>query len=100
MGRAYQVNCSRVHDDKPGALTQTPLHLRSKDAMPVSGICSDDHNDIRLHYGVKFLRAGRGTKSRLQAVTGGRVANPRTGVYVVVAKDSAHQLLYQERFFV
>src|SRR5262249_25752348 len=49
---------------------------------------------------VKFLRSGRSTKSGLQAVAGGRVANPRTGVYVVVAKDSAYQLLYQERFFV
>jgi hypothetical protein len=83
-----------------GALTQAPLHLRSKHRMSVGGVRADDKNDIGLHHRIEILSAGRLAQGILEAVARGGVAHPRAGVDVVVAETGAHQFLHQVGFLV
>ena len=66
----------------------------------VGRVGADDHDHVGLVDRVEILRAGRGAERRLQAIAGGRMADARAGVDVVVAEGGAHHLLHQEGFFV
>ena len=66
--------------------------------MRIGGVRADDQNDIGLHHAVKILRACRGAISLFQAIAGGRVANARAGIDVVVGKGGAHQFLHHPDF--
>ena len=100
MRRAHQVDAARIDDDQLGALAQAPLHPRGEHRVAVGRVGADDHDHVGLLDGVEVLRAGRGAEGRLQAVAGGRVADPGAGVDVVVAEAGADQLLDQEGLLV
>ena len=98
--RLHDARRARIDDDQLRALAQAPLHLRGEHRMALGRIRADDHDDVRLHDGVEFLRAGRLAERVLQAVARGRVAHARAGIDVVVAERRAHQLLHEEGLLV
>src|SRR5690349_457929 len=68
--------------------------------MALGWIRADDHDDVRLHDGLEFLRARRLADRVLQTEARGRMANARASVDVVIAERCANQLLHEERLFV
>ena len=68
--------------------------------MAIGGVGADDDNHIGRLDAVEILGAGRCAEGGFQAIAGRRMANPRTGIDIVVAKCRAHQLLHEERLLV
>ncbi len=60
-----------------------------------------DHDDhVGVFDAVEILRAGRGAEGLAQSIAGRRVADPGTGIGVVVAERGAGQFLHQIGFLV
>ena len=98
--RAHQIDAARIADDQLRPLAQPLLHLRREHRMPFGGIRADHHDHVRLGHRVEVLGAGGGAERLLQAVAGGRMADPGAGVHVVVAEGGAHHLLHHPHFLV
>ena len=98
--RIEQVDLPGIGHDQLGALTQAAAQAGGKHRMAVSWVSANHQGQIGVLDGVEILSAGRLTQGLLQSVSGGRVANPRAGVDIVIGKRSAHQLLDQESFLV
>jgi hypothetical protein len=88
--RAHEVDAPRIGDDELGPLTQAPLHLRSEYRVAVGGVCADDENHVGFHHRIEVLRAGGLAQRIFQSITGGRVADARTSVDIVVAEAGAN----------
>src|SRR3546814_14984989 len=93
MRRFHQVDASRIDDDQLRALAQTPFHPACEDRMAIGGVCADDKDNVRLADAVEILRAGRRSEGGLQPIAGGRVADARAGIDIIVAEALAYQLL-------
>src|SRR5512144_3203721 len=100
MGPTHEVDRPWVDHDELRALAQPALHVRRKYRVRVRRVGADDDHDIGVIYRVEVLGAGGLSERRLEAVAGGRVADPRAGIDIVVAERSAHQLLDQVRLLV
>ncbi|MND29242.1 hypothetical protein D3C80_197460 [compost metagenome] len=98
--RVDQVDAPWVDHDQPRTLAQAALELRAEYRVGVGGVGADHQHHVGLHHRVEALCTSRLTQSLLQAIAGGRMANPRAGVDVVVAERRAHQFLHQVGFFV
>ena len=98
--RAHEVDAARIANHETGACAQAALHLRCEDRMRLGGIGADDYDDIRVLHRVEVLGAGGGAVGLPEAVSGGRVANPRAGVDIVVAERGPHHLLHHPHFLV
>src|SRR3546814_6260479 len=68
--------------------------------MAIGGVCADDKDNVRLADAVEILRAGRRSEGGLQPIAGGRVADARAGIDIIVAEALAYQLLNQKSLFV
>ena len=99
-GLRDEVDATRIGDDQLRALAQATLHLRGKHRMSVGRVGADDKDHVGLHDRVKILRTGGLTQCLLQTITGGRVADTRAGIDVVVAEAGANQLLDEIGFLV
>ena len=99
-GDLHQVDPARIDDDQPRALAQAPLHLRSEHRMRVGRIGADDHDHVGVLHRIEILRAGRSAERGLEAVAGGRMADARAGIHVVIAECGADHLLHQVGLFV
>ena len=97
---AHQADAARIADDEPGAGAQPALHLRGEDRVAFGGVGADHQNHVGGGHRVEVLGAGGGAEGGLQAVAGGRVADARAGIDVVVAECGAHQLLHRPHFLV
>ena len=96
----HEIDHARIDDDEFRALAKAALQLRGEHRMTVGGIGPDHHDDIGLHHGREGLRACRFAQRVLEAVTGGRVTDPRAGIHVVGAERRAHQFLHEESLLV
>ena len=79
---------------------QPALQARGEHRMRLARIGADHHDHVGQRDRLEGLRAGRGAVGLPEAVAGGRVADARAGVDVVVAERRAHHLLHQERLLV
>ncbi len=84
--RLHEVNAPRIDDDELGALAQPPLHLRREHRVCVGGIRANDHDDVGMFHGIEVLRAGGGSKGCLHAIAGGRMADARARVVLLLPK--------------
>ena len=100
MRRSHQVDPARIDHDQLGARAQTLFQPAGKDRVPVGRVGADDDDHVGLLDAVEILRARAGAERRLQPVTRGRMADPRAGVGVVVAKHRADHLLDEEGLLV
>src|SRR3546814_12739611 len=100
MRRFHQVDAARIDDEQLRALAQTPFHPACEDRMAIGGVCADDKDNVRLADAVEILRAGRRSEGGLQPIAGGRVADARAGIDIIVADALAYQLLNQKSLFV
>ncbi|OIQ68971.1 hypothetical protein GALL_494310 [mine drainage metagenome] len=98
--RFHQINPPRINHDQLGALAQPLLQPAREHRVPVRRVRPDQDHHIRLLYRVEILRARAGAKGLAQAVARRRMAHPRAGVGVVVAKHRPRQLLHQICLFV
>ncbi|MDT4826606.1 hypothetical protein FQZ97_599210 [compost metagenome] len=98
--RAYELDAARVDHDQAGALAQAALQARGEHRVAAAGVGAHDDHHVGMHDRVERLRAGGFAQGLLQAIAGGRMADPRAGVDVVRAERRAHQLLHQPGFFV
>ena len=76
------------------------IQTAGKDGVAVGWVGANDQNNIGFFYRIKVLGACRGAKRLAKAIAGGRMADPRAGIRIIVHKDSTRQLLHQIGFFV
>ena len=99
--RAFdQVNFARVGDDQLRTISQTTLHARSEHRVGIGGVGANHQQHVCMLDRFEGLRACRRAKGLSKTITGGRMANTRTGVNVVGTKGRANQFLHQIGFFV
>jgi hypothetical protein len=91
---------ARIDHDQLCPFAQALLQAACKDRMARGGVCANDDNDIGFFNRVKVLRPGRGAKRLPQPVTGGRMADARAGIRIIVHKYGAGQFLHQIGFFI
>ena len=96
----HQLNTTWVNNDKVCALAQSSLEPRPKDGVCFRGIGPHNHNDVSIRDRREVLRARGLSKCLLQAVAGGRMADARAGVDIVVTKSCTHHFLNQPNFFI
>ena len=68
--------------------------------MAVGRVGTNYQDDVAILNAVEILRSGTGPKSGFQTVASRRVANPRAGIDIVIAKTGSNQFLHEEGFFV
>ncbi len=68
--------------------------------MPVRRVGADHHDDIGLFDRAEILRACRRAEGLGQAIAGGRMADARAGIDIVVVESGAHHLLHHIDFLV
>ncbi|MCY1199487.1 hypothetical protein D9M72_108910 [compost metagenome] len=98
--RTDEFDAARVDHDQAGALAQAALQARGEHRVAAAGVGSHDDHHVGVHDRIERLRAGGFAQRLLQAVAGGRMADPRAGVDVVRAERRAHQFLHQPGLFV
>ena len=95
-----QVDPARVDDDQLGALAQPALHPEANTGWPSVGLAPMTMITSVLRTESKSWVPGRLAERGLEPEAGGRMADARAGVDVVVAECGAHELLHEVRFFV
>src|SRR5690606_19088978 len=98
--RPHKVDAARVNDDQTSALPKAALHARSENWVCVCGIGANDHHHIGFFYGLESLRPCVCSISLPQPIACRRMAEPRAGVDIVIAKGGTHHLLHEIGFFV
>ena len=96
----HHFGAARVDDDQLRPFAQALFQARRKDRVARGGVGPDHDGHIGMFHRIKVLRAGRGAQSLAQAIAGGRMADPRAGVSVVVQEHTARQFLHQIGFFI
>ena len=100
MGRTDGLGPARVDHDQLGALPKPPLHQGAEDRVPFGRVGTDDHDDVGLQDRIEVLAGRAPAHRRGQAELGGRVADARAVVDVVVAHHRSDEFLREEYLFV
>ena len=95
-----QLDFARIHHDQFRTLAQPVFQARSEDRMGIAGICAHHQDHVCMGNGIEGLRAGRLTQGRFQPIACWRMADPGTGIHIIVAKSGPDHLLHQEGFFI
>ncbi|GCC47178.1 hypothetical protein chiPu_0031445, partial [Chiloscyllium punctatum] len=98
--RFHHLGAARIDHDQLGALAQPLLQSRGEHRVGRGWVGADDQHDVGILDRVEILGAGRGAVGLRQAVAGRRMADPGTGVDIVVAEAGADQLLHQIGLFI
>ena len=93
VGRLHHLGPARIDHDQLRALPQPLLHARGEHGMRGGWVGADHDNHVGMLDRIEVLRASRGAVGLAEAVAGGRVADARAGVDIVVAEALPHQLL-------
>lgn len=97
---ANQFNAARIGNNQLRALTQPLFQTRCKDRMGIGRVGADDQHDIGLFDTLEVLGTGRGAKGLAEAIAGGRMADARAGIDIVVAEGGADHLLDGKHLFI
>ena len=105
MWRAHNVGTAGIDNDQlcTGASilpAQAAFHPAGKNGVTIGGVCTNNQDDIAVLNTVKILRAGAGTKSGFEAISGRRMAYARASIDVIVTKTGTYKLLHEEGFFI
>ena len=100
MGRFHQVDPARVDDDQLCPRPQALFQAAGENRVAIGRVRADHDHHVGMFDAVEILRACRGAEGLAKAVARGRMADPRTGIGIVVQEHAARQFLHKEGFLV